>query len=153
MEGRVRVAAHLGSVRRGHVQVLEARGLVLRVDPRDLEEGLELLREADARARVARDVQARQAAGARVLGEGVKVVVLLDAKRARLHGAVVGHDRERAAIWVLRGLERGDPADHADLVRANDALARGELAVGKEELLDGKDVRGHRGVASVRHSH
>ena len=45
-------------------------------------------------------MQPRVAAGARVLGDLVEVDVLVDAERARLHRAVVGHDDERTAVGV-----------------------------------------------------
>mmetsp|Transcript_13375 Transcript_13375/g.28896 ORF Transcript_13375/g.28896 Transcript_13375/m.28896 type:complete len:244 (+) Transcript_13375:1759-2490(+) len=131
----------------GEVEVLEAVGNVGGVVPRDLEVGLELLGEADARARVGGDVQPRVAGGTRVLGDLVEEVVLGDAEGARLHGAVVGDDDEGAALGVLGGLERSVPGDHTHLVGADDGLATDELAVGAEQkLISLEERRGHRGV-------
>mmetsp|Transcript_32537 Transcript_32537/g.76881 ORF Transcript_32537/g.76881 Transcript_32537/m.76881 type:complete len:779 (-) Transcript_32537:4324-6660(-) len=142
------LAAHdalgqLGQVLLAQVEVLVAVLLLGRVVPRDLEVRLDLLGEADARARVRRDVQPRVAAGARVLGDLVEVDVLVDAERARLHRAVVGHDDERTAVGVLWRLERQVPAHHADGVLADDARAAHERVALEQQLVDGEQREGH----------
>ena len=129
----------------GQVEVLVPVRLVGRVVPRDLEVGLELLRQADASARVGGDVQARDTRGARVLGDLVVKLVLLDAKGARLDGAVVGDDDEGATLRVLGRLERGVPADHADRVDADDPLAGRDGVAVLEQLAGDEQVGRHRG--------
>ena len=133
----------LGEVRLAQVEVLVAVLLLGRVVPRDLEVGLDLVGQPDARARVGSDVQAREAAGARVLGHLVEEDVLVDAEGARLHRAVVGHDDERATVGVLGRLERQVPADHADGVLADDARAAHEGVPLEQQLVDGEQREGH----------
>mmetsp|Transcript_32105 Transcript_32105/g.81796 ORF Transcript_32105/g.81796 Transcript_32105/m.81796 type:complete len:1343 (-) Transcript_32105:2244-6272(-) len=131
----------LGEVLLSQVEVLVAVLLLGGVVPRDLEVGLHLVGQADARARVGGDVQARVAARARVLGDLVEEVVLLHAEGAGLHRAVVGDDDERAALGVLGRLERQVPADHADGVLADDARAAHELVAALVEQLVDREQR------------
>mmetsp|Transcript_24056 Transcript_24056/g.72299 ORF Transcript_24056/g.72299 Transcript_24056/m.72299 type:complete len:381 (+) Transcript_24056:1327-2469(+) len=105
-------------VRRREVQILVALLRVLLVDPRDFKLGLELLHEPDARARVARDVDARQAARPRVLGRGRVELVLLDPERPRLKRDVVRHQHDLPTARVLRRRHGAVPRDHADAVAA-----------------------------------
>mmetsp|Transcript_18751 Transcript_18751/g.61084 ORF Transcript_18751/g.61084 Transcript_18751/m.61084 type:complete len:335 (+) Transcript_18751:2177-3181(+) len=105
-------------VRAVEVDVLEALARVGLVVPLDLELGLELLDEADARAAVAGDVDAGDAPGPRVHRRRLVDVVLGHAEGPALERDVVRDDDELAARRVLRGLERHVPGDHADLVRA-----------------------------------
>ena len=151
--GRCGQIAHLAEavlILLREVEVLVTLGLVVGVVPRHLEVRLELLGEADARARVAREVEAGDAGATGILGDGIEEVILLDAKRSGLDRAVVGDDDQRAALWVLGGLEGGRPADHAHIVGAHDARAGGEDAVVIEkQLIDLEEGRGDGGGTAV----
>ena len=149
----LRVHRALGEVRvvlGGEVQILEPQAGVGGVVPRHLEVRLELLHQADARARVGRDVYARQTLLSRVLGDGVVKIILLHPERTGHERAVVAHEHHLSAIGVLRRLHEALPCHHADVVGARDAARLGAVqrAVGvQHQLLGAEHVAGHLALA------
>mmetsp|Transcript_49135 Transcript_49135/g.139167 ORF Transcript_49135/g.139167 Transcript_49135/m.139167 type:complete len:1351 (-) Transcript_49135:2919-6971(-) len=153
LDGRHLADAKLLVVGRGEVEVLEALRRVLGVVPRDLERVADGLGQADARARVGGEVEARDLARAGHLGGGLEDAVLAGAERALDVGDVVRDEDHVAARRILWSAEGAEPRHHADVVLARGARGRRELTVARLEVLKGPAVRAGAEAARLELDH
>ena len=138
----------LAELLRRQVKVLEALLRTRGVDPCDVKLVDELLGDTETSARVGGEVDTREAELASDLGHGKEVAVLVRSERTDLEGDVVRDDDDATTLRALRGVDRVDPADHANFVgagRPRDLLRRAKLV--EDELL-GDERLCRRGLAS-----
>ena len=129
---------------RRQVQVAEAGLGLVGVVPRGRELADQLLGQADARARVGAEVDARDAEAARELGALEEELVLAGAEGADAVRDVVGHDDEAPALGVFGRARRHEPANHAVRVGARLARHLGQVVAVVEHELRVLDALAHR---------
>mmetsp|Transcript_13466 Transcript_13466/g.36269 ORF Transcript_13466/g.36269 Transcript_13466/m.36269 type:complete len:694 (+) Transcript_13466:423-2504(+) len=143
--GRHGVWREIGEVVRFQVKVIEALVRIGRIGPSHLDQLFQLLDCPKARARVARDVDPRNAHRPRHCRGLLKHLVLGDAEGSRLDRQIVADEDHGATTRVLWRPQGAAPHDHADVVLAVRPLHMFKLArLVQRVLLGDENLVRHR---------